>query len=84
MAGAGEARGGVAPTLAPPRSVTSDSDTAQGARDATGAHKPRADQRLRGATFGDDLATEGEAQGETHGARSSAVLLVDWRTVTRL
>jgi hypothetical protein len=34
--------------------------------------------------LGHDVAAEGEAQGETQGARSSAVLLVDWRTVTRL
>jgi hypothetical protein len=34
--------------------------------------------------LGHDVEAEGEAQGETQGARSSAVLLVDWPTVTRL
>jgi hypothetical protein len=33
-------------------------------------------------TLGHDVEAEGETQGETQGARSSAVLLVDWRTVT--
>jgi hypothetical protein len=35
-------------------------------------------------TLDHDAEAEGETQGETHGARSSAVLLADWRTVTRL
>jgi hypothetical protein len=35
-------------------------------------------------TLGHDAEAEGETQGETQGARSSAVLLADWRTVTRL
>jgi hypothetical protein len=35
-------------------------------------------------TLDHDAEAEGETQGETQGARSSAVLLADWRTVTRL
>jgi hypothetical protein len=83
MAGSGEAKGGVAPTLAPPRSLTSHRDSALGGETQTGAHKPRADVRLCGTTLGHGVAAEGEAQGETLGARSSAILLADRRTVTR-
>jgi len=35
-------------------------------------------------TLDHDAEAEGETQGETQGAMSSAVLLADWRTVTRL
>ena len=34
-------------------------------------------------TLGQDVEAEGETEGETQGARSSAVLLADWRTVAR-
>ena len=83
MAGSGEARGGVAPTLAPPRSVTSDSDHAQGGRMGDRRAQTARRPEVMRTILGHDVAAEGETQGETQGARSSAVLLADWRTVTR-